>query len=300
MARTTRLHSLHCFTQEDFMRQTPLRPAYLLSLMIAALTIVASAGGLFIDGLYQDETLFVITAWFANDVITLVVAAPLLVGALLFLVRGSQRAQLVWLGMLDFTLYNFAFYLFGAAFNSFFLIYTLLFILSIFALIYGLVYLDVEAIHRRFRARTPVKWLSGYMALWAAILGIAWIAQSLAFVFTGQVPQVGGSVEVFRLIAILDLSLVVSFVALGALWLWSRRPWGYVLAVIVNVKGAVYTLVLIAGSFVGANAGIDGAMDLVGLWIFFAVGCLISCVLLLGNMQATTEQAKSERVALWA
>jgi hypothetical protein len=31
---------------------------------------------------------------------------------------------------------------------------------------------------------------------------------------------------------------------LSAIWLWQRRPWGYVLASILMVKGATYMLAL--------------------------------------------------------
>ena len=101
------------------MTQTKLGSAHILTVIIAILAIVASAGGLFIDGLYRDN-LLVTSGWYGNDLVTLMVAVPLLVVALIFSMRGSQRAHLVWLGMLDYMLYNYAFYLFGTAFNGFF------------------------------------------------------------------------------------------------------------------------------------------------------------------------------------
>lgn len=109
------------------------RTAYVLSSIIGVLALMAAAGGLFLDDLYRDNR-FVTLAWFGNDWVTLIVAVPILVTALTLSVRGSLRAQLVWLGMLNYTLYNFGFYLFGAAYNRFFLIYVALFALSIFAL----------------------------------------------------------------------------------------------------------------------------------------------------------------------
>ncbi|HHY46565.1 MAG TPA: hypothetical protein GX506_04605 [Firmicutes bacterium] len=48
--------------------------------------------------------------WFGNDLVTLSVALPLLVGALVLSMKGSHRAQLVWFGILDYMLYNYAFY----------------------------------------------------------------------------------------------------------------------------------------------------------------------------------------------
>jgi hypothetical protein len=107
----------------------------------------------------------------------------------------------------------------------FLFIYAALFTISIFALIFGLVGLDVKEISQKFRTKTPVKLISAYMLFVAIALGGFWILQALNFIFTGQVPQIivtiNGSTNV---IAALDLSMVVSTFFLGAIWLWQRQP----------------------------------------------------------------------------
>jgi hypothetical protein len=267
------------------MSGTQSRPAYVLSAIIALLMTAASAGGLFTDNPYRDNAL-VTAAWYGNDLVTLVVAVPLLLVALILSMRGSLKAQLVLLGMLDYALYNFAFYLFGAAFNRFFLVYVALFMLPIYALIFGLVNLDVKAISQTFRARTPVRWISAYMLLVALMLGGMWIFQSLSFIPTGQVPEIIVEVDhPTNVIAALDLSLVVSVLVLGAIWLWKRQPWGYVLAAMANVKSAVYSLVLAVSSATAALAGHEGAASLIPLWGFLSTAALIASVFLLANVR---------------
>jgi len=267
------------------MLQTKFRSAYILSAIIAILTIVASAGGLFLDNLYRDN-LLVTAGWFGNDLVTLIIAVPMLVAALILSMRGSSRAKLIWLGMLDYTLYNFAFYLFGTAFNSFFLIYVTLFTLSIFALIFALTAVDVNGIGQKFRASAPVKCIAGYMVFVAAGLSVVYVTQSLGFITTRQLPQIvtltGHPTSV---VFALDLSLVVPFFVLGAIWLWQRRPWGYVLATIVNVKGAVYMLALCAVTVSAVQAGASEDLSQVALWGFIGVGSLIASVFLLGNLK---------------
>lgn len=265
-------------------------PAYVLTAIVTVLALVASVGGIVINGLYQDNQL-VTAAWYGNDVVTLLVAVPILVGALFLAIRGSLRAQLVWLGMLDYTLYNFSFYLFGAAFNSFFLVYVALFVLSIFALIFGLLALDARGISEQFGAGTPVTWISGYMLLVAFLLGGFWISLSLNYVFTGQVPQIITAVDhPTNVIAALDLSMVVPIQLLGAIWLWRRQPWGYVLAAMTNLKGAVYMLVLTVSTITAIKAGVSEDLPMVALWGIIGIGHLIATVYLLRNLVPRTRQ----------
>jgi len=269
------------------MQNNKLRTVYYLSVFIIILATVASAGGLFLDGLYLDNA-FITSLWGGNDLVTLVVAVPTLIIALVLSRRGSQRAQLLWLAMLNYMLYNFAFYLFGAAFNWFFLIYVTLFTLSTLAFIFGLVNIDVNQISQRFRSRTPVKWISVYLLLVAIGLSTMYIIQSLNFISTGQLPDIViKSGHPTSLIYALDLSLLVPIFMIGGIWLWQRKPWGYVLASISMVKGTTYTLVLTVVSLWGAITSVPGAADEIPLWLVLTIIGLIGSLFLLGNMDTT-------------
>ena len=257
-----------------------------LSLAIAVLMAGAAAAGLFLPNLYQDNPL-VTASWKGNDVATLLAAVPLLVAAIALAARGSRRAHLVWMGMLAYVLYNYCFYLFGAAFNGLFLAYTALFALSGFALILGLAGLDPEALQRGFRDRTPVRTISAFMVAVGVFLGGFWTATSLAYLFHGQVPpMVTATSHPTNVTGALDLSMVVSLNLLGAVWLWRRRPWGYVLAAIANVKGAVYMLALSSATYSAVRAGTTDAIGQIALWGTIGLGCLAASIALLVNLRA--------------
>ena len=267
------------------MFKTKFSTAFGISILVAILAVLASAGGLLLKGLYRDNA-FVTTTWFGNDVVTLFLAVPILVVALFFSARGSLRAQLVWLGALDYMLYNYAFYLFGAAFNAFFLIYAALLGLSIFALIFGLVGLDVERIRQQFSGHTPVKWISGYFLFVAFGLGAVYLIQSIAFIATGQLPAIVTiSEHPTNVVFALDLTLLIPWLVVGAVWLMKRRPWGYVLAGILSIKGPLYTLVLGVNSILVVNAGISQTSEL-PLWGSLTVLGLAVGALLFGNMKS--------------
>jgi hypothetical protein len=265
------------------MKMKPSTP-YTLSIIIALLAAIASAGGLLLDGLYRDNA-FVTTTWLGNDAITLFLAVPILAGSLFFSARGSHKAQLVWMGALDYMLYNYAFYLFGASFNAFFLIYAALLGLSIFALIFGLMNVDVNGIRAQFRESTPVKWIGGYFLFVGVGLSAVYLMQSIAFIFTGQLPSIVTiSGHPTSIVFALDLTLLVPWFVVGALWLMKRQPWGFVIAGILSVKGPLYTLVLAVNTVLVMKAGLTGAAEL-PLWITLTLLGLLTSGLLYGNMQ---------------
>jgi hypothetical protein len=198
------------------------RAAWVLSAMIAVLMVVASAAGLWIHELYQDPT-SVSAAFRGGDLVTLVVAAPVLAVALLLAVRGSRRAELVWVGVLAYSVYNYAFYVFGAAFNDVFLLHVGLFCLSAFALALALATLDVAGLGGRFGARTPARWIGGYLLLTAAVLGGMWSFFSLRFAATGTLPDGVLPASAAHLVYTLDLGLLVPSLALAGVLLWRRR-----------------------------------------------------------------------------
>ncbi len=271
------------------MKNHALKTAYRLSILIAVLMAVQALAGMFAPGLYRDDT-FALDAWRLNDPVTLLLALPTLVAALIAARRESLRGTLVWLGALQFALYNYAFYLFGAALNVFFPLYVALFALSGFALIFGLVGLDISRVVTTFPPRRTDRLAAGYLAFWALVLGVAWIGQWAGFVFADQVPGIGE--EAFRLIAALDLAFVVAPVGLASVWVWRRRPWGRVIAVIILVKGVLYSTLLSAASLplFGTEWGGD---PLLPLWLVLLAGAVASLVALLSPVASPGDSPAS-------
>lgn len=272
------------------MRLTPPRPAAMLTGLILILTVVVSVASLLAPTLYRDTSAFILSAWFANDLVTLFLAVPVLLIATVFALRGNHIAYFVWLGALDYTLYNFAFYLFGAAINVFFFAYVGLFVFAGLALINAFTALDVRALAAHTRPTLPARPLAGWMVVWGALLVVIWVAIWLNYMNTGEVVNLGP--DGLRLIAALDLSFVVTPALLAAVWLWQRHPWGVPLALTLNVKGALYLVVLIAGSVVGHRDGIAGALDLLPLWGLLLLACLTAGGFLFAALRPAVEPAQ--------
>jgi hypothetical protein len=250
------------------------RAAYVLSAMVAVLAAAACIAGLAYPEWYRDKNWG--AAAFGNDLVTLVVAVPVLAGSMILSARGSVRARLVWLGALYFMLYNYAFYTFGMPVSELYVPLIVVFTLSAYALALAMGNLDVEAVGSRFRSRITAWLVAAWMVLWAFGVGRLWIGQWVRFLVNGTVPTVNGDANGYRFIAAVDLSFMVSLL-IPAVWLLSRRrPWGYVLAVMLNVQGAMYTAVMAAVAFFGWRAA-PGTK----LWSGWFIGCIVSSIVCL-------------------
>ena len=71
---------------------------------------------------------------------------------------------------------------------------------------------------------------------------LVYVAQSVSFIVMGQVPLIVTlSGHPTNVVFALDLTLLIPWLALGAVWLMKCRPWGYVIAGILIVLSSSYT-----------------------------------------------------------
>ena len=159
-----------------------------LTVPIALLLAIAAGSGLFVRGLYRD-TPYSVAQVLGQDAITLGIALPTLVMSALLTWQGSQRARLVWLGALAYTVYTYVGYAFDVRFNSLFLVYVALLGCSTYALIGGLVTTDRADIQASFNERTPVKTVSLYLAVIATLFYGLWLSDALPASLAGTPAQ---------------------------------------------------------------------------------------------------------------
>jgi len=67
----------------------------------------------------------------------------------------------------------------------------------------------------------------------------------------------------------------VPWFLVGAVLLLKGNAWGFLVAPIILLKGATYTLVLTAGSTAAALRGVDGTLEQIPIWAAWtAIGLL--------------------------
>jgi hypothetical protein len=267
--------------------QAKMKVPYTLPAALAALMVVQSVLGLVFPGQYRDVE-WIRATWFGNDWVTLMVGAPLLVASLLLARRGSIRGLLLWLGMLGYGAYNYAYYMLGAALNAFFLLYIVALMLSVGTLILMLSRIDVSEVAAGFRAKTPVRIVGGYLVFVGVGLAFVWMGMWAAYVFAGRPTPV--EPEVFKLVAALDITIMAPALALGGILLWRRNAWGYIVAAIAGIQGSLYLLVLSINSVVMILSGLAEAPGELPLWGTLAVTTTAVTFLLLANVRGRLEQ----------
>ena len=259
--------------------RTALRAAYVLSAAVGGLMLAASSAGLFVEGLYPDGP-WAREAFRAGDLATMALVAPALIASLIMSARGSTRATLVWMGMLGYSVYNYAYYVFGAVFNDIFLLHVALFSISIFALVCALRGLDVDSLGGGFRSKVVARSIGMFLLVVGLAQGGLWVFVVLRFVTTGQLLE-DIPVEGQHLVFALDLSLLAPTLVLAGVLLFRMRPIGFVMGTAVSVFGAGYQINLMASGVFQANADVPGVKAFPLESIILTVGFVVASVILL-------------------
>ena len=229
--------------------------------------------------------------WRGGDWTTLLLAAPILVWSLILSIRGSPPARAAWIGALAYGIYNYAYYVFGAAFNDLFLVHIALLTLSIWGTALAVASLDVEAVAAAFRVGRAAKLVGGFLVLVGSILGGLWVLLAIRFAVTGElmsdIPADG-----IHLVFAIDLSLLVPALVVAGVLLWRRTGVGLAFGALMTVMGALYQINLLVAGVFQANADVAGAKAFPPEGIVVAAGFLLACAVLFGGAIAS---GRSER-----
>ena len=249
---------------------------FVLSLVVAGLLVISSIAGLLFAqrGLYQQNPATLPT-FLAQDVITLVVAVPLLLASVWTARGGSLRGLLLWMGMLFYIAYAYSFAVLGTWFAPLFLVYAAIVSMSLYSFIFVLISTDADAVRMRFSAHVPVRWAGGFVMFMALLLGTMWVSRIIGYVLFGNTPKPTEYV-------VFPLDLVIAFPALfwGGLWLWRKQSLGFVVGGVVLVKAAAEGLSLVVQT--GATLLMSGIGDeLLPAYAVTGAGGLVLLVLYL-------------------
>ena len=236
--------------------------------------------GLVFRSQYRDVD-WIRSTWLGNDLVTLLVAAPLLAFGARRAPRASSRWRVVTLGLLAYAFYNNAYYLFGAALNVFFPIYVVLCVFCAWALVVSISEIDWSQLGGAVPAAMSARLLGSLFVVVGIGLAVVWLGMWAAYVLRGIPTPV--DVDAFRLVAALDLVLIVPLLVASGVLLWRRRLLGIWIGGATGTQASVYLTVLSVNS---ATAMRGGASAELPMWAALAVFMAAATVALFRNMGA--------------
>jgi hypothetical protein len=236
--------------------------------LVVGFALPAHLIGLVVPSIYRDPAV-VIPQNLGTDLSILVLGLPALLVATVLMRRGSLGARVVWLGTLGFLAYAYGMYCLAVVWNPLFLLYLVLFGLSLFGLGFGLVETDATQMRLCFAGTAPVKPVAGFLLVVAGLVGAMWLAEEVGSMIRGTMPP---SVVQFgtptNIVHVFDLAIVLPAMVMAAVMLLRDRPWGYVWSGVLLVKAATIALWILAMTWF---SNLRGFPTPIGVTIFFAI-----------------------------
>lgn len=250
-----------------------LAPVYASSLAVALLMAVASIAGLAYSAvIYPTDEL--LRTFVANDVASLLLGMPILLGSMGLARRGRMMGLLCWPGALLFVLYNYLAYVFALPLGLASLLHLALVVLSAYGLLALVAVIDAESVKRSLAGLVPER-IGGAVL---AGLGLLFFLRALV-VLLGAVTS-GTAVARTELAVNVSDSLISPIWVIGGALLWRRRSLGYVLGLGLLLGISLLFVALVVLMFVqplltAAPVAFVDAIVILGMGLI----CFIPCSL---------------------
>ena len=251
---------------------------YINSIFIAVLAAIATLSGLFWKGLYKHDTISMAAQAMGQDLITLIIGIPVLLGSLYLIRRNSLRGNLIWMGTIFYFLYTYASMSFLASYNQLFLVYVALFSLSLYTFVYGLLSLNVKTIKESISPGKTSKIAGVFLIFSGAMLALMWIKMIFDSLLTGVAPA---ALESYTTLVIqaLDIGLVFPAMLIAGILIIKGKEWGYALVSILLIKASLMGTALLSMIFFMAQNGVSPAIGQVVIFAIITItGILISVI----------------------
>lgn len=232
-------------------------------------TVVSPRGEryqMIVSGVYRYNAQRVVAEGIGWDVFTLFAAVPALLLCLIRLAGGRLRARLFALGVLAYLFYQYLMYSVAWAFGPLFLLFVVIFALSLVAIVRIAATIDMEELESRTGPSFPALGMGIFSLAMAALLIIMWLARIVA-AMNGTIDGVLLG-QTTLVVQALDLGLVVPLAIFTGVTALRRRRIGYLLSSVVVIKGAAMAAAICA--MLVAAWIVEGALEIVPFAIFAA------------------------------
>ncbi|MGB9937314.1 MAG: hypothetical protein ACPK7O_06300 [Methanobacterium sp.] len=264
---------------------------YANSTTIAFLALIAAICGLFWKGLYKGDTISGAAQMMGQDLITLIIAIPVLLISLYLISRDSLRGRLIWMGTIFYFLYSYASMSFLTSYNQFFLVYVAIFSISLYTLLGEMFSMDIKAVKRSFSEGIIEKIAAVFLVIMGLMLALMWLKMIFDSLFTGIIPP---ALESYTTLVIqaLDLGIVVPAAVITGVFLFKGKEWGYVLASIFLIKASLLGTAILSMIYFMALNGVSTELGQAMFFIVVTVLGIIISVIFYSRISGSTNEDK--------
>lgn len=208
--------------------------AYLaiISSVLALLTAITS---LFYESVYNDVleagtiTEFTMHGAIGQDIITIFFSIILITLSILFLQKPTEKVFIMMIGFIGYLVYGYGLFVIEAFYSIFYLVYILIFGLSIYGLIYAFISFKYDEVKKSYLPKKIRKTIAYFLILIISILGPAWIFKVIDGMYKHIPPRTYS-------VLINDLALVFPAFAITSILLLKNKEFGNILGGIMLIK----------------------------------------------------------------
>lgn len=202
----------------------------LLSGLTALLLLVVSLCGIFWGQTYARETGNYASQGIGQDVVDLILVVPVLVVSTILVNKKTKFSLFIWLGTMFYILYSYIIYSFAMHYNALFLLYTALFGLSFYSLIYAFVSLDYNQVEKLFVQKKLHSFYYSFMLFVAGMFYLLWFKDIIPTIMNNTIPQsIIDAGIMTNAVYVLDLGIFLPGLIISAFLLKNNKPFGYLI-----------------------------------------------------------------------
>lgn len=228
-------------------------------------------------GIYGHMSADVAIQGIAQDVVTLFIAIPVLIIALISSLRGYRRSRYLLAGTAMYFLVTYLFYMAMGMYNRLFLVYAALIGLSFFTLFLVLYQEGGSSIRERFSQRAPAKFAGGFLVFNATAIALLWLSVVVPPLLDGSVYPDSLDHYTTLIVQGYDLGLLLPVALVSGILLMRRRNLGYLSGttylVFLSLLMTALTAKLIAMAMNGVS--VVPAIFIIPLFAIAAILCSI-------------------------
>jgi len=256
-----------------------------INYLIAALILISCLISTTSNDIYQDGE-WANAQWLGQDIITLVIALPLLIISNYKSVKTENKKWLILnTGILLYLAYTYSFYMFAAKLTFLYLFHVQIYGLSIFGLALSFIFIFNQNVSFKFHLAKLKMTIIVYLSLIALMLSFLWLSDIFAHLTNPEHQSDTPNGEAPLIIYSLDLGLIIPLMFISAYSLYKQYNWGYIIGGFVLTKTSILGFALMAMALSMYVQKLNPEYFLILLWCFIGGFGTILTILYFKNLK---------------